>query len=63
MHIRTLQRKGYTVKSSAVGHWVDGRCGFLVAGYYHTQAEAIAEASDRIARAMQSGASPAWLFL
>ncbi len=62
MHLRTLQGKGYAVKSSAVGHWVDGRYGYLVAGYYATQAEAVAVASSRITEATKSGARPAWLF-
>nr|WP_234288220.1 hypothetical protein [Pseudomonas fluorescens] len=62
MHIRTLQRKGYTVKSSAAGYWVDGRCGYLVAGYYPSQAEAVIEASTLIVKATQNGARPVWFF-
>lgn len=61
MNIRTLQRKGYEVKSSSVGHWVDGRCGYMVAGYFNTQAEAVTAATDRIAQAIINGAHPVWL--
>ncbi len=63
MHIRTLQKKGYSVKSSSVGHWVDGRCGYMVAGYFATQALAVEHASSRISQASKSGSWPAWLIL
>jgi hypothetical protein len=63
LHIRTLQRKGYKVKSSAVGHWVDGNCGYRVAGYFSTQTEAVAVAGSRIAETEKNGRRPAWLIL
>ena len=61
MHIRTLQRKGYTVKSSCVGHWVDGRYGYLVTGYHESRDAAVEEAGRLIQAATTSGKKPAWL--
>lgn len=55
MHIRTLQRKGYAVKSSSVGHWVDGRCGYLVTGYHESREEAVEESARLIQAAVTSG--------
>lgn len=59
---RTLQRKGYTVKHAAVGWWVDGVCGYLVAGYFPSEAQAVKEAGKAIATAKASGERPVWLF-
>ncbi len=61
MHISTLRRRGYAVKASTVGHWVDGRFGYLVAGYYPSQKEAVTEAGRRIVEAERTGTTPAWL--
>lgn len=59
---RTLQRHGYTVKHSQVGWWVDGAGGYLVAGYFPNEAQAIEEAGKAIAEAKAMGARPSWLF-
>lgn len=59
---RTLQRHGYTIKHSAVGWWVDGACGYMVAGYYPTEALAVTEAGKAIATAKSTGDRPVWLF-
>lgn len=61
MHIRTLQRKGYALKSSSVGHWVDGRCGYLATGYHESREEAVEEAARLIQAAVTTGKKPAWL--
>lgn len=59
---RSLERMGYVVKHSAVGHWVDGACGYLVAGYYGTQSEAISRAAIAIQQARAAGRRPVWMF-
>lgn len=61
---RRLRRLGYAIKSTpAVGWWVDGAFGYLVSGYWPTEAEAIGAASARISSAIAAGGRPAWLVL
>ncbi|MCZ8254694.1 MAG: hypothetical protein O9327_03280 [Polaromonas sp.] len=58
---RTLQRLGYSIKhTAAVGWWVDGAFGYLVAGYWPSEAEAVTHAAVAITTARQAGAQPAW---
>jgi hypothetical protein len=57
---RTLLRHGYEIKRTAVGWWVDGFCGYLVAGCFETEARAVAEASEAIAAAKSTGRRPVW---
>ena len=60
---RTLQRNGYTIKhTAAVGWWVDGACGLLVAGYFSSEDQAIVEAGKAIAVAKASSSRPCWMF-
>lgn len=59
---RTLLRKGYTIKHTSVGWWVDGACGYLVSGYHPTEDLAVAAASTAISDAMSSASRPCWLF-
>lgn len=59
---RILQRKGYIIKhTDAVGWWVDGTFGYLVAGYFDTEAKAIEEASKAIDLARSAGTRPVWM--
>ncbi len=63
MSKRTLQRDGYTIKhTAAVGWWVDGVCGYLVAGYYSSEDRAVAGASEAIAAAKARDSRPCWMF-
>lgn len=62
MDKRTLQRKGYAIKRSAVGWWVDGVCGYMVSTYHPTEALAIEAAGKAIAEAKASGRKPIWMF-
>jgi Ser-tRNA(Ala) deacylase AlaX len=62
---RTMRRKGYQIKHSVVGWWVDGACGYKVAVYFDTKEEAISEASKEIERAKKEISKsifnqPAW---
>lgn len=59
---RTLKRKGYAIKHTAVGWWVDGVCGYMVSGYHPTEALAVAAADKAIADAKASGSRPCWMF-
>lgn len=59
---RTLQRKGYKIKHTDVGWWVDGACGYMVSGYHPIEDLAIKAASQAIASAIASGDRPCWLF-
>lgn len=57
-----LRQAGYAIKHTrAVGWWVDGRCGFLVAGYEHDKAVIVARASQLIAEAKAANRQPSWL--
>lgn len=58
---RTLQRHGYSVKHTSVGWWVDGACGYLVAGYFPTEGQAVEEAGKAIAQAKAEGRNPSWM--
>ena len=62
MSKRTLQRKGYTIKHTSAGWWVDGACGYMVSSYHPTEEEAIAAAVAAIKEAVASGDRPVWLF-
>ena len=58
----TLQRHGYTIKhTTAVGWWIDGAYGYLVAGYYSSEGQAVTEASKAIAAAKACGRHPCWM--
>lgn len=46
--IRRLARAGYEVKNSEVGWWVDGNCGYLVAGYFGCCEDAVNAALAKI---------------
>lgn len=59
---RRLERMGYVIKHSEVGYWVDGAYGYLVAGYYRTQTEAISCAANAIQQASGSDSRPVWMF-
>lgn len=59
---QTLLRRGYAIKhSEKVGWWVDGAYGYLVAGYYPSEALAVGMATKAIAAAKASGSRPCWL--
>ena len=32
--IEKLHELSYTLKESSIGFWIDGRCGYFVAGYF-----------------------------
>lgn len=57
-----LERMGYVIKRTEVGYWVDGAYGYLVAGYYRTEAEAISCAANAIQQARASDRRPVWMF-
>ena len=59
---RWLKRRHYELKSSDVGYWVDGLCGFLVVGYFRTASEATRVAMERIKEARAKKEHPTWLF-
>lgn len=61
--VRRLHCLGpYEIKHTVIGYWVDGRDGFLVAGYFDKQEDALAEAIDHINRAKKYGGRPVWLY-
>jgi len=63
MGTRDLLKAGYSIKhTDAVGWWVDGLCGFLVAGYFSTKRKAVRKASDAINAAQDGKTHPVWLF-
>lgn len=62
MHVRTLQRKGYCLKHTDIGWWVDGAFGYLVAGYFASKNEAVVAASRNIRAAAHTASKPAWFF-
>jgi hypothetical protein len=54
---------GYVLKNGAPGYFVDGYCGYLVAGYYDTADEAISRALWAIQEAQARGEKygyPVW---
>lgn len=60
---RTLKRRGYTIKHSIVGWWVDGFCGYKVGdGYANSEAQAVLDAGNAIAAAKVADRKPIWLF-
>ncbi|MDN7753803.1 hypothetical protein [Burkholderia gladioli] len=54
-------RDGYSINHTVVGWWVDGFCGYLVAGYFEAEELAVAEAGKAIAAAKSTGCPPVWL--
>jgi len=54
---------GYQLKhTDVVGWWVDGRCGYLVTGYYDTREVAVETARGLIAAAKRDNERrPVWL--
>ena len=58
-----LERRGYELRHThRVGFWVDGRCGYMVSGYFDTAQRACETAWERVQEAEASGAEPAWKF-
>lgn len=57
---QTIERKGYQIKNSVVGWWVDGGYGYLVAGYHDSKKSAVAHASRVIESAETSNIKPLW---
>jgi hypothetical protein len=62
--IAKLKKHGpYTIKhTDAVGYFIDGKFGYLVAGYYDTRIEAVVKALAKIEQAKKNNQSPCWLF-
>ncbi len=53
---------GYVLKyTDVVGWWVDGRCGYLVTGYYQSREHAVETARMMIAAPRRDGERPIWL--
>lgn len=56
-----LEAAGYTLKHTpAVGWWVDGACGYPVAGYFDREEEAVVAATSEILEAEGTGEYPSW---
>ena len=53
---------GYVLKRTMVGWWVDGACGYAVAAYFDTKAEALKEAKRKIREARRTGSWPSWRY-
>ena len=62
INLRFLKRHGYELKSSAIGWWVDGACGYLVAGYYQSGHQAARKAVAAINKAATDNEYPSWRF-
>lgn len=60
---RALRQRGYTIKHTNIGWWVDGACGYMVSGYHPTERLAIEAASRAISQAKAAGMQPCWLFI
>ena len=55
-----LKRRGYELKDSEIGWWVDGACGFQVTGYWKTRRQAMTRAYEMIQEVKRNGQYPTW---
>lgn len=62
--VKRLYRLGaYRIKSSSIGWWVDGCCGYCVSSrYFATKREALVDALINIKRAKEEGRNFAWRY-